>query len=157
MRRTPGVARVGGVAVMVVGGGACGSRKKLTERRERVEGRLEESAKRERLTTMDSTEWRNREVTVWRYRFSPPDSGGQTHLVSLEKVKSKEAGGGVTHRREEESGMSCTVRDSTRATEEMVRTKNEVGLMYPGGGVMMAMGVVAMGVALLLKIFRRGE
>lgn len=142
---------------MVVGGGACGSRKKLTERKEWMEGRLEESAKDERLTTMDSTEWRNREVTVWRYRFSPPDSGGQTHLVSLEKVKSKEAGGGMTHRRVVENKRVHSVKDSTRTIEEMVRTKNEVGLMYPGGGVMMAMGVVAMGVALLLKVFRRGE
>lgn len=148
---------MGGVAVMVVGGEACGSRQKLTERKEWMEGRLEESAKAERLTTMDSTEWRNREVTVWRYRFSTPDSGGQTHLVSLEKVKSKEAGGGMTHRRVVENKRVHSVKDSTRTTEEMVRTKNEVGLMYPGGGVMMAMGVVAMGVALLLKVFRRGE
>lgn len=141
---------------MVVGGVACGSRQKLTERRERVEGRLEECGTTERLITSDSTGWRNREVTVWRYRFSPPDSIGQIHLMSLEKVKSKEAGGGVTHRREEEKGLYHTVRDSTRVTDEMVRTKSEVGLMYPGGGVMMAMGAIAMGVALLRKVTRRG-
>lgn len=141
---------------MAVGGVACGSRQKLTERREWVEGRLEQSGKMERLITVDSTGWRNREVTVWRYRFSPPDSSGQIHLMSLEKVKSKEAGGGVTHRREEESGVHHTVRDSTRATDEMIQTKSEVGLMFPGGGVMMMVGVVAMGVALLRKVTRRG-
>ena len=78
-------------------------------------------------------------------------------MVSLEKVKSKEAGGGMTHRRVVENKRVHSVKDSTRTIEEMVRTKSEVGLMYPGGDVLMAMGVVAMGVALLLKIFRRGE
>lgn len=151
-----GVAHVGGVAVMAVGGVACGSRQTLTKRRERVEGQMEERAKTERLTSMDSTGWRNKEVTVWRYRFSLPDSNGQTHLESMEKVKSEEKGGNVTQRREEESRAVNTVRDSVRTIDEVIRTKNEMGMMYPGGGVMIAVGAVAIVVALLRKVARRG-